>query len=106
MDNSKGVDLIDTENALRIVDEETALIRRVQDVDDRLLSQLNDKRLASQHAKMGDLHHVCSIPTVIVEKWMAEGFNIFDKNVSLPDVVKRLHSEDMSLLMATSKRVF
>jgi hypothetical protein len=36
---------------------------------------------------------------------MAEGFNIFDQNVTAQDIIKRLQSQDMTGLMATTKRI-
>jgi hypothetical protein len=42
---------------------------------------------------------------VVIEKWFAEGFNIYDKNVTAKDILKRLQSQDMTGLMATSKSV-
>lgn len=105
MDNSKaGVELIDTRNRL-LIEDDKAIFRRTQDIDDNFLSNLADSRFESAHAPMGEMHHVASIPTVIVEQWMAEGFNIFDKNISVGDIIKRLQSLDMNGLMATSKSI-
>ena len=105
MDNSKGVDLLDTSNAFRI-DGDQAIIKRTQEIDKNFLSNLSDDRFESSNSRMGEFHKVASIPTVIVEKWMAEGFNIYDKNVNIAEIVRRLQSEDMTGLMATTKRLF
>lgn len=104
MDNSSTVRLSDVETNLSF-DGDKAVFRRTQDIGNHFLSDLATRRLDSAHAPMGDMHHVASIPTGVVEKWMAEGFNIFDKNVKLPDIIKRLQSEDMMGLMATSRRI-
>jgi hypothetical protein len=105
MDNSStGIELIDARNRL-VIEDDRAVIQRTQDIDDRFLSNLASERVESSNAPMGDFHHVCSIPTVVIEKWMAEGFNIFDQNVTAQDIIKRLQSQDMTGLMATTKRL-
>jgi hypothetical protein len=105
MDNSSGLRLLDAETSLHL-DGDTAIFKRTQDIGNHFLSDLATKRLDTAHERMGDFHHVASIPTVVVEKWMAEGFNIFDNNVSGVEIIKRLQSEDMTGLLATSKRIF
>jgi hypothetical protein len=37
---------------------------------------------------------------------MAEGFNIYDQNNKLEDILKRLASLDMEKLITTSKRLY
>jgi hypothetical protein len=49
------------------------------------------------------MHRIASIPTVIVEKWMREGFDLW--KASGPEIVRKLHAEDLGLLMATEKRI-
>jgi hypothetical protein len=104
MNNPQGVEMIDTENALKF-EGDKAIFKRTQHIDNKLLSNLSDQRFESSHERMGNFHKVASIPTVIVEQWMAEGFNIFDKNVTTKDILKRLQREDMGGLMATSKTI-
>ena len=48
---------------------------------------------------------VASIPTVIVEKWMKEGFNIFDQNVDGKDIIKRLKAEGLDAFLTTEKSI-
>lgn len=105
MENLKpDVEMIDTRNRM-IVEDDRIVFKRTQDLGNHFLSNLASKRIESSNERMGDFHHVASIPTVVVEQWMAEGFNIFDKNVTAKDIVKRLQSLDMDGLMATNKRV-
>jgi hypothetical protein len=105
MDNSStGIDLLDARNRL-ILEDDRAVIQRSQDLGEHFLSDLATRRVESANAPIGDFHHVCSIPTVVIEKWMAEGFNLFDPNVTAQDIIKRLQSQDMTGLMATTKNV-
>jgi hypothetical protein len=105
MNNPKAdIQISDVGNLLRVEDER-AIIKRTQDLGEHFLSNLASERAASANAPMGDFHHVCSIPVVVIEKWMAEGFNIYDPNVTAKDIIKRLQSQDMTGLMATTKNV-
>jgi len=104
MDNSSGIHLNDAETAIRVEDDRY-VFRRTQEIGN-LLDHIADRRAESNHAPTGDFHYAGSIPTVIVEKWMAEGFNIFDPNVSLEDIFKRIRAEDASRLIGTSKHLF
>lgn len=104
MTDTQGVQLLDADARYRI--DTDRFIRKVtQEIPTSFLDDLREKRLRSANAKSGDLHHVARIPTALAEKWMAEGFNIFDKNVTIAEIVKRLHSEDMAAFMATTKQV-
>lgn len=100
MNTPERVHLSDVENALRI-EGNTAIIRRTQEIPASFLDDLADERQASKHLKMGNFVKAASIPVFIVEKWMAEGFNIYDPNNGLADILKRLQSEDMEKLLAT-----
>jgi hypothetical protein len=99
-------DFLDVNHRIEINDEATSVgIARSQEIHSSFLDNLATKRADSVNAKMGDLHHVASIPVILVEKWKNEGFDIFDKNIKLQDIVKRLHSEDMQAFMATERRI-
>ena len=54
---------------------------------------------------MGDFERIASIPTVVVEKWMREGFNIWDKNVKASEIVARLNKENLQAFLTTTKRI-
>jgi len=105
MDNSKGIILHDADNALRMEDNR-AVIRRTQEISSDFLSNIDAARTASLNAPTGDFHYAGSIPVVIVEKWMAEGFNIYDPNVTLQDIFTRIKSENMERLIGTAKKLF
>lgn len=104
MNNSEGVNLIDVKTNLR-VDADTAHITSSQEIPTSFLDNIADARNATANARMGDMHRVASIPTLYVEKWMREGFNIFDRNVTVPEILKRLHREDMERLITTTKKI-
>lgn len=100
-----GIHLIDAEAELLTAADGSRAIKRTQEITTQFLDNLAQERIASKTAKAGEFHKVASIPTAVVEKWMKEGFNIFDKNVNLKEILRRLNSEDMQKFLATEKRV-
>lgn len=83
-----------------------SLLRKItQDIPAQFLDRLKDKRAASLNAPMGDMHHVASIPESVVLKWMGEGFNVFDQNVTVQEIIARLRVEDMGDFMATERTI-
>ena len=77
-----------------------------QHIPDSFLSNLADMRHNSSQTREGEFMKVASIPTVVVEKWMREGFDILgDRNIKPADIVKKLKAEGLEDFLATSKRV-
>lgn len=99
--------VFDTNNTATFVDDKAdqLLVKREQEIPQWFIDDIKDQRDASTKAKMGDLHHVARIPVSIVEKWMAEGYNIFDKNNTIQDTIKRLKLEDLSAFIATDRAI-
>ncbi|MFC0686470.1 hypothetical protein [Novosphingobium clariflavum] len=96
--------LIDAQANFRV--EGSQVVRKLtQALPDSFLKNLREKRDASMSAPMGNFHHVASIPEALVEKWRLEGFDIFDKNITIPEILKRLHREDMEGLIATNRKI-
>lgn len=79
--------------------------KRTQEIPQSFLDSLKEQRINSTNQKEGDYMRVASIPTVIVEKWMKEGFNIFDRNVDGKDIVKRLKAEGLDAFLTTEKSI-
>lgn len=101
------IKLVDAETELTL-DGDRAIFKRTQEIDDHFLGSIADHRVdtSSDFTPMGDMYLAASIPTVVVEQWMAEGFNIFDPNNKLEDIMKRLQRDDMERLIATDKRLY
>lgn len=99
------IQLIDAETAVRIEDD-NVVFKRTQYIDPHFLDSLSAERSEQDAAPMGNFVKAASIPTVVVEKWLAEGFNIFDPSVGLPAIMKRLAAEDMDRLITTNKRLY
>ena len=86
-------------------DAKTLNVAKQQYIPDSFLKGLAEEREASKTNKMGEYHKVASIPVALVEKWKSEGFDIFDKNNSLQDVLKRLQSQDFHQFIVTSRKI-
>jgi hypothetical protein len=84
--------------------DEDIVVEHSQVITDEFLDQTKALRDASS-APAGDYHKLASIPTSVVEKWMREGFNIFDENITAAEIVKRLSAEDLGAFITTTKRV-
>jgi hypothetical protein len=87
----------DTDNAL--------VVKKEQAIPQSFLDRLKESRDESANNRMGDYHRVASIPTVVVEKWMREGFNIWDKNVTAKEIVARLKLESLDAFLTTTKSI-
>ena len=87
----------DTDNAL--------VVKKEQAIPQSFLDRLKESRDESANNRMGDYHRVASIPTVVVEKWMREGFNIWDKNVTAKEIVARLKLENLDAFLTTTKNI-
>ena len=92
-------------NTQFIQDGDTVVRKHTQEIPTQFVDQLKAERDNSSSVREGEFMKVASIPTVIVEKWMREGFNIFDKNINGKEIVKRLKAENLDAFLTTDKRV-
>jgi hypothetical protein len=79
--------------------------RHTQNINQSFLDSLKEQRDASRNTREGDFMRVASIPTVIVEKWMREGFDIMNGEHTAAEIVKRLKAENLEAFLTTEKRV-
>lgn len=98
-------ELINQEVSFENDSDAALVIKREQKIPQSFLDRLKTERDASSNNKMGDYHRVASIPVAVVEKWMREGFNIWDKNVKASEVVARLKTENLEAFLTTTKRI-
>ncbi len=74
-----------------------------QEIPDHILDDLNLSRTDSGNKREGEMMKVASIPVVVVDKWMREGFDVF--KASAKEIVAKLKAEDMGYFMATNKNI-
>ena len=79
--------------------------KHTQDISQNLIDSLARKRHETAGQKEGEFMHVASIPTIVVEKWMREGFNVLTGEHSAAEIVKKLRAENLDAFLATEKRV-
>ena len=79
--------------------------RHTQDISDDFLTSLKEQRNASTKQREGEFMRVASIPTIVVEKWMREGFDILSGKHTAAEIVKRLKTENLDAFLTTEKSV-
>ena len=80
-------------------------LKKTQEIPQHLLDDLKDERAASTTRREGEFMKVASIPAVVAEKWLREGFNILDPNVNGKEIVRRLKAENLDGFLATDKEI-
>ena len=79
--------------------------KHTQAISDDFLTGLKDQRNASKDQREGEFMRVASIPVVVVEKWMREGFDIMSGKHTAAEIVKRLKQENLDAFLTTEKSV-
>ena len=79
--------------------------KHTQDISQTFLDSLAEQRNESTKRREGDFMRVASIPTVVVEKWMREGFDIMNDQHTAAEIVKRLKAENLEAFLTTEKSV-
>ena len=80
-------------------------LKRSQEIPQQLLDNIKDQRDNSRKQREGEFMRVASIPTVVVDKWMKEGFNILDPNVNGKEIIRRLKAENLDAFLTTEKSI-
>jgi hypothetical protein len=93
--------LITPSNDLFMDEDGKWAIKNTQYISDEFLD--NNKRM--RDVSSGDYHQVANIPCAIVDKWMREGFDIFNPSVKVQEIVSRLKKENLEAFITTNKRV-
>ena len=97
-----GVDLLGV-NTDFIQQGDDVVRKHTQEISQAFLDDLKDSRNASKDQRENEFMRVASIPTVVVEQWLREGFNIWE--ATGPEIVKRLRDQNLDGFMATEKRI-
>jgi len=105
MTDKKDVNLlgIDTD----YIDQNDGKITRkhTQLITDSFIQDLRDDRFASHNKfnREGEYMRVASIPVVVHEKWLREGFDLFKEPHK--KVIAKLKAENLDAFIATNKRL-
>jgi hypothetical protein len=79
------------------------LIKRQQEIPDHFLDQLKDMRHASHSVRENEFMLAASIPVLIHEKWLREGYDC--TRAPIKETLARLRRENLEAFIATDKRV-
>lgn len=87
------------------IEGDRAIIRRQQEIPDDFWDRIAALKDVSDKEPVGEFLHVAAIPAAVVEEWYAQGFNMFDKNVGLKEILARLRLEDKDRLITTNRKI-
>jgi hypothetical protein len=79
------------------------LIKRAQEIPDDFISNLKKQKVESANRREGNFMHVASIPVIIHEKWLKDGFDCTREPYK--ETLKRLRNEGLDAFIVTNKRV-
>ena len=79
--------------------------KHTQQISQSFLDNVAEQRNRSREQRENEFMSVAQIPTIVVEKWMREGFDIFSGEHSAADIVKRLKRENLDAFLTTEKSV-
>lgn len=94
-----------------LIDTNVRLVRGVgdelgvqyeQEITSEFLQDLQDRFVGTRDPS-GELLCAAAIPTAVVDRWMREGFNVFEEPIAKS--VARLRLENMGKFITTSKRI-
>lgn len=77
------------------------IIAKEQDITDDYIQDLKDARFGSKNARAGEYHRAASIPVILHEKWMAEGYNCMEEPIR--KTIARLKAEGLDYFITSDK---
>ena len=86
-------------------DADGLFLKKTQEIPDWYIDSLKSQRNHSTERREGEMMRVASIPVVIIEKWMKEGFNVLDGTKSGKEILNRLKEQDLDAFITTDKRL-
>ena len=86
-----------------IQDGDRVTRKKSQVIPQSFIQDLRNQRFASSHTREGENQRLASIPVAVHEKWLREGFDLFQH--SHKDVLKRLRAENLDAFITTNKQV-
>ena len=102
MSNKKETNLIGV-NTNYLQSGDVVFRKHTQSISQSFLDDLKDSRNSSKDQNEGEFMKVASIPVIVVEQWMREGFNIYEATGQ--EIVKRLKDQNLDGFMATEKSI-
>lgn len=95
--------LLSAETDFIDMDDKNFTIKSEQHITSAFIDDLRDSRYASHDNREGEYMRVASIPVVVHEKWLREGFDLFKEPHK--KVIAKLKAENLDAFIATNKRL-
>ena len=73
-----------------------------QEIPDEFLQELQDRFVGTSDPS-GEFLCAAVIPTAVVDRWLREGFNVYEEPIAKS--VARLRAENLTKFITTSKRL-
>lgn len=100
----KQISLIDHQVEFLNGDETNPLlIKKTQELPQEFLDSLKAERDASTSKPAGEFHRVASIPTVVYEKWLKEGYDAQKEPIA--KTLAKLKAEHLDYFITTNKAI-
>jgi hypothetical protein len=78
-------------------------VERYQEIPQWWIDQLKEARAETKRAPSGEYHRAASIPQVVVDKWLSEGYDVFKEPVSKS--LAKLRAEGLDYFITTDKQL-
>lgn len=82
---------------------EGLVIEKYQEIPQEFIDGLRAEKANSKSVREGEYMRAASIPVVVVEKWINEGFDFW--NASAKDILAKLRQENLDYFITTEKQV-
>jgi hypothetical protein len=79
------------------------LIKKEQYIPDDFLDANKDDRFESTHTRAKEYHRFASIPVVVVEQWLKEGFDVYREPAK--EIIKRLKQQNLQAFLTSNKSI-
>ena len=82
---------------------EGLVIEKYQEIPQSFIDGLRAEKANSKSVREGEMQRVASIPVVVVDKWIAEGFDF--QNATAKQILAKLRMENLDAFITTEKQV-
>lgn len=82
---------------------EGLVIEKYQEIPQNFIDSLREEKANSRSVREGEYMRVASIPVIVVEKWMKEGFDF--QHATAKEILTKLRLENLDYFITTEKQV-
>lgn len=76
-----------------------------QEIPIEAVREWRRKNTESMTRRCQEVEHVAAIPVLFAHEWMRrDGFDVYDKNVSLRDIIAKIKKEDCHAFLTSGKQ--